>query len=263
MRYLVSVLLAATAFAAPASATIALTTTSATVGLNDAGSSFIVNYDGRSGSPVSIIGGLNATATFGLSSVSSNGKAWTFSYAIDNVSTAPVTMSRISVFGFNVNQALLSGSATGLFNGGTGSGNVPNAQPDVGICFLSGSKSSGVVKGGNGKGGKGNGGGNGGGGNCAGGGGEGIRPADAAATGSFTLNFANGQSSIALSNFYARYQSLDVRGNSATSATGLGTVFVPAAVGAVPEPATWGMMILGFGMVGAGMRRRKVAAIVA
>ena len=28
--------------------------------------------------------------------------------------------------------------------------------------------------------------------------------------------------------------------------------------GAVPEPATWAMMILGFGLVGAGMRRRRV-----
>lgn len=28
-----------------------------------------------------------------------------------------------------------------------------------------------------------------------------------------------------------------------------------AAAGAVPEPATWGMMILGFGLMGAGMRR--------
>jgi hypothetical protein len=28
--------------------------------------------------------------------------------------------------------------------------------------------------------------------------------------------------------------------------------------GAVPEPATWAMMILGFGVIGAGMRRRRV-----
>lgn len=35
------------------------------------------------------------------------------------------------------------------------------------------------------------------------------------------------------------------------------------ALGAVPEPATWGMMILGFGAVGYGMRRRrKVSAKV-
>jgi hypothetical protein len=32
-----------------------------------------------------------------------------------------------------------------------------------------------------------------------------------------------------------------------------------AAVGAVPEPGTWAMMILGFGMVGGAMRRRKAA----
>lgn len=30
--------------------------------------------------------------------------------------------------------------------------------------------------------------------------------------------------------------------------------------GAVPEPATWALMILGFGVVGTAMRRRKVAA---
>jgi hypothetical protein len=29
------------------------------------------------------------------------------------------------------------------------------------------------------------------------------------------------------------------------------------AVGAVPEPATWAMMLLGFGAVGYSMRRRK------
>ena len=32
--------------------------------------------------------------------------------------------------------------------------------------------------------------------------------------------------------------------------------------GAVPEPATWGMMILGFGMIGAGMRYRRKATKV-
>lgn len=31
-------------------------------------------------------------------------------------------------------------------------------------------------------------------------------------------------------------------------------------VGAVPEPATWGLMIVGFGMAGAGLRRRKAFA---
>lgn len=36
-----------------------------------------------------------------------------------------------------------------------------------------------------------------------------------------------------------------------------------AASAAVPEPATWVAMILGFGLLGAEMRRRRVAAVVA
>jgi hypothetical protein len=37
---------------------------------------------------------------------------------------------------------------------------------------------------------------------------------------------------------------------------------VAAVGGAVPEPATWGMMILGFGMIGAAARSRKVKTTV-
>ncbi|HSR01070.1 MAG TPA: PEPxxWA-CTERM sorting domain-containing protein [Sphingomicrobium sp.] len=37
-------------------------------------------------------------------------------------------------------------------------------------------------------------------------------------------------------------------------------VGVDSVGGAVPEPSTWAMMLLGFGAVGFGMRRRKVAA---
>jgi hypothetical protein len=36
-----------------------------------------------------------------------------------------------------------------------------------------------------------------------------------------------------------------------------------AAIANVPEPATWGMMLLGFGVVGAGMRRRSATAVAA
>lgn len=37
--------------------------------------------------------------------------------------------------------------------------------------------------------------------------------------------------------------------------------FVPAVTAAVPEPAAWGMMILGFGLVGGVMRRRSSAKV--
>jgi hypothetical protein len=39
--------------------------------------------------------------------------------------------------------------------------------------------------------------------------------------------------------------------------------YVAPVVGAVPEPATWGMMILGFGMIGAAARRSKRALAAA
>lgn len=34
-------------------------------------------------------------------------------------------------------------------------------------------------------------------------------------------------------------------------------------IAAVPEPATWGMLVLGFGLVGAGMRSRKRVTVLA
>jgi choice-of-anchor A domain-containing protein len=43
--------------------------------------------------------------------------------------------------------------------------------------------------------------------------------------------------------------------NAGFDPTKLGTVIVPAM--AVPEPATWAMMIAGFGLVGSAMRRRR------
>jgi hypothetical protein len=38
---------------------------------------------------------------------------------------------------------------------------------------------------------------------------------------------------------------------------------VDATAAVVPEPATWGMMLVGFGLVGAGMRRRTSVAVAA
>ena len=47
------------------------------------------------------------------------------------------------------------------------------------------------------------------------------------------------------------------------SATGDAFEFDNIAAGAVPEPATWAMLIAGFGMVGAAMRRRKANVVTA
>jgi len=44
---------------------------------------------------------------------------------------------------------------------------------------------------------------------------------------------------------------------------GLVTTFKTSAIGAVPEPASWAMMIAGFGFVGASLRRAKIKPVLA
>jgi peptidoglycan hydrolase-like protein with peptidoglycan-binding domain len=45
--------------------------------------------------------------------------------------------------------------------------------------------------------------------------------------------------------------------------TGPGDVNVNGSTGAVPEPASWAMLIAGFGLTGAAARRRRTAAAIA
>ena len=47
--------------------------------------------------------------------------------------------------------------------------------------------------------------------------------------------------------------------NASGSSLNLDNINVSAAVAAVPESATWAMMVLGFGLVGAGMRARRTS----
>jgi len=68
-------------------------------------------------------------------------------------------------------------------------------------------------------------------------------------SGAFSLTFAGGTSSISLTDFVDRYASLTQLGGI----SGEGTPVRPP----VPEPATWAMMLLGFGGIGMAMRRRR------
>lgn len=53
------------------------------------------------------------------------------------------------------------------------------------------------------------------------------------------------------------------RGITTSSDLFLDNVVIEASAAAVPEPATWAMMIAGFGLVGGGMRRRTAKIVAA
>jgi hypothetical protein len=54
---------------------------------------------------------------------------------------------------------------------------------------------------------------------------------------------------------YTRTASYDVQSDSLGTFTGLFSTFAPS--GPVPEPATWAMMLTGFGLAGVALRRRR------
>lgn len=67
-------------------------------------------------------------------------------------------------------------------------------------------------------------------------------------SGGFTLNFT-GSAPFTLNDFVDRYASVGGPGGQSVE----GHPFIPG----VPEPATWAMMLLGFGGIGMAMRRRR------
>ena len=190
--------------------------------------------------------GLSATFTLTLNSITNGGYSWNFSYELANTSTVD---SRLAVIGWDVGPDFDSASGvTGLFTD-FASGNM---------SFV-GSKEF-CLKSTNGA-------------NCSGGANVGLANG-ASGTGSFALNFASqtqvggtkknpvfapvaAPTTLTLNNFGVVYQSVPTLG---------GTVGVPDVApptpdpqGAVPEPATWAMMIMGFFGLGSMVRRRRAA----
>ncbi len=220
-RHLASAIIGAACLVAmPASAAVVLSWNSADTGVTQGS-----DFNGIVGG--SVLAGLTAHVDYTLQSVSGND--WTFGYSVENTSSAPVTASRVSIFGFDVTPDISGGSSTGVYDNFTADGNVPQ----IGFreaCF------SQV--------------------NCAGGAGAGALLGQTL-FGTFTLTFASAQTDLSLENLFVRYQSIDAPGINGGSGTG-----VPPGT-PIPEPATWAMMIIGFGAIGTmlrSQRRRFVAA---
>ncbi|MFD1788149.1 cistern family PEP-CTERM protein [Sphingomonas floccifaciens] len=168
--------------------------------------------------------GAAAVLTFNYTGANAAGTAWNFTYSVDNTSVSPSLAARLGVFGFDTSGTPASVVVGANNSFGASAGGNFNGLGNRDVCFFTGS-------------------------NCNGSGNSGVTVSDMPVSGAFTLNYATGQTNLTVDNFAARWQAAGANNNLSLSATGTIT-------SAVPEPATWAMMMLGFGVVGYGMRRR-------
>jgi hypothetical protein len=219
-------------FAAPAALLIAVTPASAASFISGPGSvtldraddfTWTVAYAATAGDGLA---GTTGSILFNFLSANAAGTTWNFSYVVDNTSTALSPGSELSSFGFDTSgtESRVTSGAGNLFRAALGTGNF-NGLGGRDVCLYAGP-------------------------NCNGGGSNGVGSSQTPVSGTFALEFGSGVSTLVFDDFVARWQSTGANGNG--SASGPGTV-----MGAVPEPATWAMMLLGFGAVGYSMRRRK------
>jgi hypothetical protein len=193
---------------------------------------YTLSFDGFVGDPSNVIPGLTSSLLLKLTGgVGTN--TLTFSYTLTNTSTTGGAGSRVSGFAFDSDpNATGTGATTGDFSNILLTGIYPNNVGSVEVC-LTGSAS------------------------CAGGGGGGAFLNDPA-SGTFSLVFGSSLSSVTLSDFYVRYQSLTGLGDIG-SASGKESVGINLTSGGVPEPATWAMLLVGFGAIGATLRTKKAS----
>ncbi|MBM3784550.1 MAG: PEP-CTERM sorting domain-containing protein [Acidobacteria bacterium] len=194
------------------------------------GSSATINFNGFYESSQIPIDGLSASITLDgfvfANEAASNWTKVTFNYSVTNTSTAPVTASRISAFGFDTSPNLLAGAphdATGTYNSITAS-NQPNGLPSVEACVTNLS--------------------------CTGGGSGGVTIGNTG-SGTGVLYFALNTSQFVIDAAYVRYQSVACSSgaaNCSSSASGI-------PVGDVPEPATYLFTSAGAAFLWLGRRK--------
>lgn len=208
----------ATVAASAASATATIEIEGSSSVLTAGGPGMTINFNGMSDDVV--YAGL--TSALNISLLTQSGSVFTFGYQLFNNSTAPMTSSRVTAFGFDVNPNRTGGSIlTGTVFDELDSGSISNGM-NVEVCLTTN--------------------------NCSGGGGDGVTIGQNT-SGSFSLTFAGSPFNITLTDFVVRYQSLAGSGR-ATSGVGI-------PVESVPEPTTWAMMLIGFGAMGYSIRRRR------
>lgn len=195
--------------------------------LTNVDDSFSFNFNGQvPNGPV--IPGLSALLTLTYKGFTTGGgnTIYDFVYALENTSTLAGT--RVSAFGFLVDPNATGATVNGAYN-------TALVTPDNGAQFPSNIAVDVCVTGNS---------------NCNGGGNGGVA-LGTTGTGHLFLTFAGTIANIKMSDFIDRYQAFNTTVNGVQVNSAIGTP-----VG-VPEPASWMMMILGIGAVGAAMRRRQ------
>jgi hypothetical protein len=206
-------------------------TSSVTVAKTDLLKDFHVLTDGSTADS----DGLFAKITFELISFTSN--SFTFNYQVINESVSPAANSRLGQFGFDVSPGLPGGANNGNFTLADGAGDYFEIASNNNGNFngLGGREVCLTAQGGN----------------CNGGGNDGILSGlPNSKIGQLIFTYAGAQNEISFSNFVTRWQA----GQNASSASG-------GSFAIVPEPATWAMMIGGFGMIGGALRRRRSTSV--
>jgi len=193
-----------------------------------AGTSFTVLFDGHTPNNPPIPG---LTSSLTLTFQGLNGNNYLFDFSLANTSGAPIDDSGVTAFGFNAAPDIVLGlsSVTSTWFSTISSGNVPGGT-DLEFCVKNGQNN-----------------------NCAGS--QGGPNLGETATGSLVLGYNSLANSILLSDFLVRYQRIDSVALGLNDGSAIGSPTTPPP--GVPEPATWAMMLIGFGAVGYSMRRRR------
>ena len=199
---------------------------------SNVGQTVTLTYNGMADG--NTIAGLTGSTTLTLTGIT--GTSYNFDYSVANTTSNPLT-SRISSFGFNTTPDITSASSTGTYSNALLGGQVPSPFNTVDVCFKAGGSNS-----------------------CSGSGG--VLDGQTG-SGTLSLNFATAPTSLSLSDFFVRYQSITGAGN-VTSATGAGTVSSTSSSSSgggtpVPEPGVLGLF--GLGLIGLTFLRRDRARI--